>query len=111
MWKIITVYNGESMKVMRKILEEKIGELEEEVFFIRGDFNARIGLERQKYEGAEEYEITRRSKDKVNNKGKELIGLLEDRGWKVENDNNQGDKEGEWILKEENRFIAREAVT
>lgn len=34
------------MKVMRKILEEKIGELEEELF-IRGNLNARIGLEGQ----------------------------------------------------------------
>lgn len=52
-WRVITVYNGERMKIIRQILEEKIRELEEEMLFIGGDFNAKIGLEGEKYEGVE----------------------------------------------------------
>lgn len=50
------------------------------MLFIGGDFNAKIGLEGEKYEGVERYKITRKSKYRVvNNEEKELIGLLEDR--------------------------------
>lgn len=67
------------------------------MLFIGGDFNAKIGLEGEKYEGVEGYKITRKSKYRVvNNEGKEMIGLLEDRRWEMENGNNWGDKEGEW---------------
>jgi len=60
----------------------------------RGDFNARIGKEGKRIE--EDEEPWRNSKDeKVNNEGRELLGLVEDRGWDIANRNIRGDENGE----------------
>lgn len=45
LWRIVTGYNGVKMKEIKKAIEKKIGELEEGVLCIGGDFNARIGNE------------------------------------------------------------------
>jgi len=50
----------------------------------RGDFNARIGTEGKRIEGQEVEEPWINSKDEeVNNKEKELLGLIENRGWDI----------------------------
>lgn len=96
-WRILTVYKGGSMKALRKSLERMIGEREKENLCIGGDFNARIGGKGRKYEGGENEELGRNSKDKViNSEGKEMLGMLEERGWEVGNGNTSGDEEGEW---------------
>lgn len=41
----MTVYNGIGIKSLKKALENNIGELEEEILCIGGDFNARLGTE------------------------------------------------------------------
>lgn len=39
----------------------------------------------------------RNSKDKIiNSEGKELLGMLEERRWKIGNGNMWGNEEGEW---------------
>lgn len=66
---------------MRKVLEGKIGELEEESLYIGGDFNARIDEEGKKWNEEEEREIKRNSKDKIiNNEEKEMLRMVKDRG-------------------------------
>ncbi|XP_024884581.1 trichohyalin-like [Temnothorax curvispinosus] len=96
-WRIITVYNGEKMRTLRRELEEMIEEREEEILCIGGDFNARIGGEGKNYEGDNDEERQRSSKDGViNTEGKEFLGMLEERGWEVGNGNMRGDEEGEW---------------
>lgn len=96
-WRVLTVYNNGGMKDLREKLERKIGELEEERLCIGGDCNARIGKEGKKYEGGENTEMKRNSKDKeVNKEGREMLGMLEERGWEVEVGNAMGDEEGEW---------------
>jgi len=84
------------MKSKRKEIEEMLGDLEEEIFCIGGDFNARVGKEEERIEGEEDEEPWRNSKDEeVNNKGKELLGLVEDREWDIVNGNMRGDENGE----------------
>lgn len=88
---LLTVYKGGSMKALRKSLERMIGEREEENLCIGGDFNARIGGKGRKYEGGENEELRRNSKDKViNSEGKEMLGMLEEKGWEVGNGNVEG---------------------
>lgn len=73
-----------------------VKEKEEEILCIGGDFNVRIGREGKNYEGENDKDRWRNSKDKVvNNEGRELIGLLEERGWKIGNGNMRGDEVGE----------------
>lgn len=96
------------MKHKRRELEGKVRELEEEMLCIGGNFNARIGKERKRYEKSEEREKWRNSKDKeVNREGKELsliedkltgklLSLIEDREWEVGNGNLRGDERGEF---------------
>jgi len=56
-------------------------ELEKEILCIEEDFNVRIGKEGKRIEGEEDEDPWRNSKDKeINNEGKELLGLGEDRG-------------------------------
>ncbi|XP_077270175.1 uncharacterized protein LOC143901623 [Temnothorax americanus] len=96
-WRIITVYNGEKMRTLRRGLEKIIEEREEEILCIGGDFNARIGGEGKNYEGDNDGERRRSSKDEViNTEGKEFLEMLEERGWEVGNGNMRGDEEGEW---------------
>jgi len=62
----------------------------------RGDFNARIGKGGKRIEGEEDEELWRNSKDeKVNNEGRELLDLVEDREWDIANENMRGDENGE----------------
>ncbi|TGZ52780.1 Uncharacterized protein DBV15_11272 [Temnothorax longispinosus] len=80
-WRIITVYNGEKMKTLRRRLEEIVEEREEEILCIGEDFNAKIGEEGKNYEGDNDRERWRSSKDEVvNNEGKEFLEMLEERG-------------------------------
>jgi len=80
------------MKSKRREIEETLGDLEEEIFCIRGDFNAIIGKEGNRIEGKEDEEPWRNSKDEeVNNEGL----LVEDRGWDIANGNMRGDENGE----------------
>lgn len=91
------MYNDGKMKEKKKELEGKVRELEEEMLCIGGDFNARIGKEGKRFEESEEKEKWRNSRDKeVNREGKELLRLIEDRGWEVGNGNLRGDERGEF---------------
>jgi len=90
-WRIITIYNEGKMKDKRKEIERKI---EEEILCIGGDFNARIGREGKRCEEREEKMSCRNSKNReTNRKGKDLLRLLEDRGWEIAN-GNRGDETG-----------------
>jgi len=83
------------MKSKRKGIEEMLGDLEEEILCIGGDFNARIGKEGKRIEGEEDEESWRNSKDEeVNNEGRELLDLV-NRGWDIANGNMRGDENGE----------------
>jgi len=93
LWRIISVYNNSSMKSKRREIEEMLGNLEEEILCIGRDFNVRIGKERKKIEGVEDEEPWRNSKDEeVNNERRELLSLVEDRGWDIANGNMRGDE-------------------
>jgi len=93
--RIISVYNN-SMKSERREIEEMLGDLEEEILCIGGDFNVRIGKEGKRIEGEEDEEPWRNSKDeKVTNKGRELLDLMEDREWDIANGNVRGNENGE----------------
>lgn len=95
-WRILTVYNGIGMKSLKKALENKIGELEEGILCIGGDFNARLRTEGGRWEGDEIENRVRASKDKIiNGEERELLSLVEERGWEIGNGNAKGDKEGE----------------
>jgi len=96
LWKIITIYNNNSLKSKRREIEDMVEDLEKEMLCIGEDFNARIGQEERRIEGKEYKEPWRNSKDDdVNNKGKELLGLVENRGWDITNGNMRGDEKGE----------------
>jgi len=74
------------MKSKRREIEEILGDLEEEILCIGGDFNARIRKGGKKIEGEEDEESWRNSKDEeVNKEGRELLDLVEDRGWDIAN--------------------------
>lgn len=82
-------------------MNEGIREGEEGNLVIAGDFNARTGEEGRwnDQEGTEEAEEggKRRSKDEViNEQGRELIRMLEERGWFILNGGKEGDEKGEW---------------
>lgn len=69
------------MKDLKKIIESKIEELEEGILCIGGDFNVRLGTERDRWEGEENKNRVRNLKDKIINKeGRELLSLVEERG-------------------------------
>jgi len=97
LWRIISVYNNSSMKNKRREIEEMLGDLEEEILCIGGgDFYTRIGKEGKRIEGEEDEEPWRNSKDEeINNEGRELLGLVEDREWDIANGNMRGDENGE----------------
>lgn len=96
-WRIMTVYNGIRMKDLKKIIESKIEELEEGILCIGGDFNVRLGTEGGRWEGEEDENRVRNSKDKIINKdGRELLSLVEERRWEIGNGNAREDEEGEW---------------
>jgi len=62
----------------------------------RGDFNARIEKGGKRIEEEKNEEPWRNSNDReVNNKGKELLGLVEDRGWDITNGNMRRDEKRE----------------
>jgi len=89
LWRIITIYKNCSMESKRREIEDMLEDLEEELC-IGDDFNARIEKERKRKEDKEPW---KNSKDKeVSNKGKELLGLVEDRGWDITNGNMRGDE-------------------
>lgn len=84
------------MKQLKKILEDKV-KLEEGILCIGGDFNARIGTERGRWEGEEDENRLRKSKDKIiNTEGRELLSLIEEREWEIGNGNAEKDEEEEW---------------
>jgi len=70
-----------------------LGDLEEEILCIGGDYNARIWKEGQRIEGKEDVEPWRNTKnEEVTNEGKELLDLVEDRGWDIADGNMRGDE-------------------
>lgn len=84
------------MKKLKKVLERMVGEREEENLCIEWDFDARIGREGRKYKEREDDELWRNSKDKIiNSEGKELLGMLEERGWEIGNGNTWEDERKE----------------
>jgi len=96
LWRIISIYNNSSMKSKRREIEEMLRDLEEEILCIGGDFNVRIGKEGKRIEGEEDEEPWRNSKDEeINNEGREVLGLVEDRRWDIANGNMRGDENGE----------------
>ncbi|KYN42053.1 hypothetical protein ALC56_03522 [Trachymyrmex septentrionalis] len=101
-WRFVIVYNREGQKEGLEALKEVIKEEEEGILMIAGDFNARIGGEegwnRQSTEGdVIKEEASRDSKDKVVNKqGRDLMEVVEERGWMVLNGVKEGDEKGEW---------------
>jgi len=66
----------------------------------RGDFNAIIGKKKKRIERKEDEEPWGNSKDEeVNNEGKKLLGLMDDRRRDITNGNMRGDEKGESIYK------------
>jgi len=62
------------MKSKRREIEDMLEDLEEEIFCIWRDFNARIGKKGKRIEGKDDEKSWRNSKDEeVNNEGKELL--------------------------------------
>ncbi|KAG5319550.1 MOS1T transposase, partial [Pseudoatta argentina] len=101
-WRFVIVYNREGQKEGLEALKEVIKEEEEGILMVAGDFNARIGVKegwsRQNTEGdGISEEVSRESRDKVVNKqGKDLMEVIEERGWMVLNGVKEGDEKGEW---------------
>jgi hypothetical protein len=95
-WRIVTIYSR-SMKETKRIIEERVKEQEEGTLVIGGDFNARIGGKGRRME-EEKATIERRpTKDGIENaEGRELVSLVEERGWDVLNGNCIGDEKGEY---------------
>jgi hypothetical protein len=95
-WRIVTIYSR-SMKETKRIIEERVKEQEEGTLVIGGDFNARIGGKGRRME-EEQATIERRpTKDGIENaEGRELVSLVEERGWDVLNGNCIGDEKGEY---------------
>jgi len=84
------------MKSKRREIEEMLGDLEEEILCIGRDFNAGIRKEGKKIEGEEDKKSWKNSKDEeMNNEGKQLLDLVEDRWWDIANGNMRGDENGE----------------
>jgi len=84
------------MKSERRKIEDILENLEKEMLYIRGDFNARIAKEGKRIEAKEDENPRRNSKIKeVNNEGKELLGIVEDRGWDIKNENMREDEKEE----------------
>lgn len=106
-WRIMTVYNGIRMKDLKKIIESKIEELEEGIILcIGGDFNVKLGTEGGRWEGEENR--VRNSKDKIINKeGRELLSLVEERGWEIGNGNAREDEEEMDLYRRERRIGSR----
>ena len=103
-YRIVTIYNGKETKKTRKEIEKYIKEEKEETLIIGGDWNARIGRRGSGYHEGEYKE--RKSKDKtLNNEGKELIKMVEERDWHILNGTKKGDEEGEYT------YIRRNAAT
>jgi hypothetical protein len=95
-WRIVTIYSR-SMKETKRIIEERVKEQEEGTLVIGGDFNASIGGKARRME-EEQATIERRpTKDGIENaEGRELVSLVEERGWDVLNGNCIGDEKGEY---------------
>jgi hypothetical protein len=95
-WRIVTIYSR-SMKETKRIIEERVKEQEEGTLVIGGDFNARIGVKGRRIE-EEQATIERRpTKDGIENaEAKELVSLVEERGWGVLNGNFIGVEKGEY---------------
>ena len=96
-WRVVTVYNRDENKELLDKVKEWIKEGEEEILVMAGDFNARIGKNGgwENNEGGDGEE--RESKDEILNKqGRDLVDLIEERGWIVLNGGKYGDEEGEW---------------
>jgi len=98
LWRIISVYNNSSMKSKgrsKKGNRRDVGGFRRRNIMHRGDFNARIGKEGKRIEGEKNEESWRNSKEgEVNNEGRELLDLVEDRGWDIANGNMRGDENG-----------------
>jgi exonuclease III len=95
-WRIVTIYSR-SMKETKRIIEERVKEQEEGTLVIGGDFNTRIGGKGRRME-EEQATIERRpTKDGIENaEERELVSLVEERGWDVLNGNCIGDEKGEY---------------
>lgn len=94
-WKIWTVYWGEEMKKLIRVMDENTEERENEMLVIGGDMNARIGREGTNYIEQEEQE-ERKSKDGIIIvEGQKLLKLINDKDWYMLNGNVTGDMEGE----------------
>jgi hypothetical protein len=95
-WRIVTVYSR-SMKETKRIIEERVKEQEEGTLVIGGDFNARIGGKGRRMEEQQATIERRPTKDGIENaEGRELVSLVEERGWDVLNGNCIGDEKGEY---------------
>ncbi|KAG5320900.1 CL049 protein, partial [Acromyrmex heyeri] len=83
-WRIITVYSQEIEKTMERLMEH-IQEEKEGYLIIEGD--ARTGNEGGLVieEENEKRNKSRKSIDKIINKGRRLIGRIEERGWAILN--------------------------
>lgn len=89
---------GGRMSDKRKELEKWIEERKEEILCIGEEFNAKIGGEGKRCEEENDKKIRRITKDKERNReGRELLTLIEDRGWEIANGNIRGDEEEEWM--------------
>jgi hypothetical protein len=95
-WRIVTIYSR-SMKETKRIIEERVKEQEEGTLVIGGDFNARIGGKGRRMEEQQATIERRPTKDGIENaEGRELVSLVEERGWDVLNGNCIGDEKGEY---------------
>jgi hypothetical protein len=95
-WSIVTIYSR-SMKETKRIIEERVKEQEEGTLVIGGDFNARIGGKGRRMEEQQATIERRPTKDGIENaEGRELVSLVEERGWDVLNGNCIGNEKGEY---------------
>lgn len=95
-WKVIGVYNRGGDPLMLEKIDNSTNEKEERNFLLCGDFNARTGKQGMGEWLHDEVDLKRKSKDiEINQEGKELIKLLDAKGWAVMNGVMTGDEEGE----------------
>lgn len=104
-WRIVGVYASGRIGRMLKKLEHWIEE--KEIGVVGGDFNARTrreggGVIVVEEEGEEGEREKRRSKDrKINGEERKLVDFLEERRWRIFNENVRGDEEGSILLQRE----------
>lgn len=96
-WRIITIYSPNQLQEINNTILHQIEGQNEEHLLIGGDLNARIGEECSIIDQRDGTDKQRKSKDKkINNEGKILTSIVEEKGWVILNGNIPNDEEGEF---------------